>query len=172
MLSVEMGKPAGGVETIRDAVDAAAQSLGCELWDITLGGPAGNRRLRVYIDAPGGVDLDRCARLSRSLRPLLDDPGVGLEDVDLEVSSPGAERSLRGMADYLRFIGQRVNLRFRHGDAETVIEGPLLRVTDDALTVAAAKEQSTEVPIGDLVSARLAVRFGADDRPNRERRAG
>jgi ribosome maturation factor RimP len=172
MLSVEMDKPAVGVETIRDAVEAAAASLGCELWDITLAGPVGNRILRVYIDAAGGVDLDRCARLSRSLRPLLDDPEIGLEDVDLEVSSPGAERSLRGMSDYLRFIGQRVNLRFRHGDAETVVEGPLLRVTDEALTVATAREQSTEVPISDLVSARLAVEFGGDDRPNLERRAG
>jgi ribosome maturation factor RimP len=166
-----MDTPAGGVETIRDAVEAAAASLGCELWDITLAGPAGNRMLRVYIDAHGGVDLDRCAKLSRSLRPLLDDPQIGLQDVDLEVSSPGAERSLRGMADYLRFIGQRVNVRFRHGDADMVVEGPLLRVTDDALTIAAASQQSTEVPIGDLVSARLAVQFGGDDRPHRERRA-
>ena len=169
MLSVEMDTPAAGVETIRDAVEAAAASLGCELWDITLAGPAGNRMLRVYIDAPDGIDLDRCARLSRSLRPLLDDPQVGLEDVDLEVSSPGAERGLRGMADYLRFIGQRVNVRFRHGDAETVVEGMLLRVTDDAMTIA-GREQSTEVPISDLISARLAVQFGGDDRLHRQRR--
>src|SRR5258708_16993706 len=167
MLSVERDIPAGGVETIRDAVEAAAASLGCELWDIALAGPAGNRMLRVYIDAPGGVDLDRCAKLSRSLRPLLDDPQIGLQDVDLEVSSPGAERSLPGMADYLRFIGQRGNVRFRHGDADMAVEGPLLRGTDDALTMAAASQQSTETPIGDLVSRRLAGQVGGDRQPHR-----
>ena len=171
MLSTKMDMPAVGVDTIRDAVEAAAQSLGCELWDIAMAGPPGSRMLRVYIDAPGGVDLDRCARLSRTLRPLLDDPAYGLEDVDLEVSSPGAERRLRGMDDYLRFIGERVNLRYRHGDAEAVVEGALLRVTDETLTVAGAREESIEVPVEDLVQARLAVQFGGDDRPRRDRRA-
>ena len=169
MLSTKMDTPAGGVETIRDAVEAAALSLGCELWDISLAGSTGNRMLTIYIDAPGGVDLERCARLSRSLRPLLDSAEIGLDDVDLEVSSPGAERRLRGMDDYLRFIGQRVNLRYRHGDAEAVVEGTLLQVTDLALTVA-ARGLSTEVPIDALTAARLAVEFGGDDRPRREGR--
>jgi ribosome maturation factor RimP len=118
------------------------------------------------------VDIERCTRVSRALRPLLDDPEVGLADVDLEVSSPGAERELRGMPDYLSFIGQRVNVRFGHGDAERVLEGILLRVTDDALTIARPKDSSTDVPVRSLLAARLAVRFGEDDRPHRHRGAG
>jgi len=110
--------------------------------------------------------------LTDALRPLLDDPEVGLADVDLEVSSPGAERELRGMPDYLRFIGQRVNVRFGHGDAERVLEGILLRVTDDALTIAGPRETSTDVPVRSLLAARLAVWFGQDDRPHRHRGGG
>jgi ribosome maturation factor RimP len=164
-----MDTPAVGIDRIRGMVEAAVASLDCELWEIGLAGRPGNRLLRVYIDAPGGVDIDRCTRVSRVLRALLDDPEVGLADADLEVSSPGAERELRGMPDYLRFIGQRVNVRVGYGDAERVLEGTLLRVTDEALTIAGPEDSSIDVPLRSLLAARLAVRFGEDDRPRRHR---
>jgi ribosome maturation factor RimP len=169
MLLVEMDRPAVDVDRVRDVVEAAVAGLDCELWEIGLAGPPGHRILRVFIESSGGVDIERCTRVSRALRPLLDDPAVGLADADLEVSSPGAERELRGMPDYLRFIGSRVNVRFGHGDAERVLEGTLLRVSDDALTIEGPGDASTDVPLASLLAARLAVRFGADDRPRRPR---
>ena len=168
-MSNEMDKMSASLDEVRSLVEPAVSSVGCELWDLNLAGPPGRRLLRVYIDAPGGVDLERCVRVSRTLRPVLDDTSVGLGDVDLEVSSPGAERRLRGMDDYLRAIGERVNARFRHGDGEGVIEGTLMQVTDEALMVAGRDGQPTEVPLADLREARLAVEFGGDDRPHRQR---
>ena len=111
---------------------------------MSVGGAPGHRLLRVYIDAPGGVDIERCTRVSRTLRPMLD-AAPDLADVDLEVSSPGAERRLRGMDDYRRYTGSRVNVRFRsgglpgEGGAETVVEGRLSQVDDRELTVVGAR---------------------------------
>jgi ribosome maturation factor RimP len=169
MSKVEMDKTSASLDPVRSLVEPAVSSVGCELWDLSLAGPPGRRLLRVYIDAPGGVDLERCVRVSRTLRPVLDDASVGLGDVDLEVSSPGAERRLRGVDDYLRSIGERVNARFRHGDGEGVVEGTLMQVTDDALLVAGRDGLATEVLLADLREARLAVEFGGDDRPQRRR---
>jgi ribosome maturation factor RimP len=169
VVSNEMNKTHDHLDPVRSLVEPAVSSVGCELWDLTLAGPPGRRLLRVYIDAPGGVDIERCARVSRTLRPVLDEARVGLSDVDLEVSSPGAERPLRGVEDYLRFIGDRVNARFRHGDSEGVIEGILMQVTDEALLIAGRDGRATEVPLADLRGARLAVEFGGDDRPHRPR---
>jgi ribosome maturation factor RimP len=162
-----MDSSSSALDRLRSLVEPAVIASGCELWDVSLAGTPGRRFLRVSIDAPGGVDIERCTRVSRILRPALDEPGRGFSDVDLEVSSPGAERPLRGLDDYLRFIGSRVNLRFRHGDGEGVVEGPLLQVTDGALLVAGADGRATEVPLADLRQARLAVEFGGDDRPHR-----
>jgi ribosome maturation factor RimP len=163
----EIDSQASPLDHVRGLVEPAVIAAGCELWDVSLGGTPEHRFLRVYIDAPGGVDIDRCTRVSRTLRPVLDEPGVGFSDVDLEVSSPGAERRLRGLDDYLRFIGNRVNVRFRHGDGEGVVEGPLMQVTDEALMVAGVDGRASEVPLGDVLEARLAVDFGGDDRPHR-----
>jgi ribosome maturation factor RimP len=166
-VSNEIDSKSTALERVRSLVEPAVIASGCELWDVSLAGTPGQRFLRVYIDAPGGVDIDRCTRVSRILRPVLDEPEHGFSDVDLEVSSPGAERRLRGVDDYLRFIGNRVNVRFQHGDGEGVVEGPLLQVTDDALMVAGVDGRATEVPLGDVHEARLAVDFGGDDRPHR-----
>jgi ribosome maturation factor RimP len=157
-------------QLIKSLVEPAVTSMGCELWDMALTGQKGRRLLRVFIDAPGGVDLERCSRVSRTLRPMLD-AAPDLADVDLEVSSPGAERRLRGMEDYRRYTGSRVNLRYRPAPedeaagAESVVEGQLQQVDDRELTVLARGDRAVAVPIEALIEARLAVDFGGDDRP-------
>lgn len=62
--------------------------------------------LRLYIDRPGGVDLDLCERVTRRLGDLL-------ERYSLEVSSPGADRPLTKPEHFRRFLGRRVRVRTR-----------------------------------------------------------
>lgn len=67
--------------------------------------------LRVFIDAPSGISLDDCEKVSRQLSYVL-----GVEDVDyarLEVSSPGLDRPLRKPADFERFAGFEISIRLR-----------------------------------------------------------
>lgn len=83
--------------------------LGYELVDLE---KAGKRLfLRVFIDKPGGVDIDDCAKVSHHLTRLL-----AVENVDydrLEVSSPGLDRSLKKEQDFVRFTGQKARVRLR-----------------------------------------------------------
>ena len=163
-------EPGPGAE-LRALVDAAVESSGCELWEMRLVGTPPQQVLKVFIESPGGVDIETCMRVSRALRPALDEAGSGLENVDLEVSSPGAERRLRDLDDYRRFVGERVNIRFRHGGdeggSETVVEGILSAVEDTAVTVSGAREETTRVPLDQVVAGRLAVAFGGGDRIKR-----
>lgn len=152
-------------DEVRALVEPAVASVGCELWDWSLSGPPGRRLLRVFIDAPGGVDIGLCERVAKVLRPALDET---MPDADLEVSSPGAERRLRGMPDYLRFVGERVNLRYKTGVSERIVEGLLSAVEDAALTVASGGPDGTRVAVDEIIEARLAVAFGLDDRPHRQ----
>ena len=67
--------------------------------------------LRVFIDKPGGVDLDDCRQVSEALDVKLDaaDPIPG--PYFLEVSSPGLERPLKKSSDIERFAGRKVQIR-------------------------------------------------------------
>lgn len=155
-------------EALQETVSAVVRESGCELWELKLQGPAGRRVLQVFVDSPAGVDLETTARISRALRPLLDDPAVGLVDANLEVSSPGAERPLRGIEDCARYVGRRVRLRFRSGDAETVVEGPLVEAGAAGLRVVARSGRVIDVSLDQLIEARGAVDFGGRRDPGPE----
>lgn len=90
-------------------IEQAVAGLGYELVDFETS-PRG-RLLRVFIDAPGGVSVDDCAKVSNHLTRLF-----AVEDIDydrLEVSSPGLDRLLKKPADFERFAGQDIHVRLR-----------------------------------------------------------
>src|SRR5690554_7852555 len=67
--------------------------------------------LRVTIDRPGGVRIEDCEQVSKQLSRVFE-----VEDIDykrLEVGSPGVDRPLKSVADFLRFAGQRVEIKLR-----------------------------------------------------------
>jgi ribosome maturation factor RimP len=96
----------GSTELIRELAAPALASAGVELWDVEVS----RRVVRVLIDRPGGIDLEGCAQASRVLSPLLDGRTDLVPDgsYQLEVSSPGAERTLRTVDQYRRYIGSPV----------------------------------------------------------------
>ena len=67
--------------------------------------------LRVFIDAPAGISVDDCARVSNHLTRAFAVEGIEYER--LEVSSPGLDRPLKRLEDYARFTGQQASLRLR-----------------------------------------------------------
>ena len=87
--------------------------------------------MRLVIDAPDGVTLATCERVTGHLRDLLQETG-------LEVSSPGPERPLTKPEHFRRYIGRRARVRTRedHGGRSS-FTGELVGASDDAVTVAA-----------------------------------
>lgn len=90
-------------------VDQAVEGMGFEpvLTQVSNQG----KLVRVFIDRAGGVTVDDCADVSRHLERLLAVEGVSYDR--MEVSSPGLDRPLRGVRDYLRFAGQKAEVRMR-----------------------------------------------------------
>ena len=90
-------------------VEPAVSGLGYELVDVQASN--GGRLLRLFIDKPGGINVDDCAAVSRHLTRVLAVEGIDYER--LEVSSPGLDRPLRKGADCARFAGQKAEVRMR-----------------------------------------------------------
>lgn len=67
--------------------------------------------LRVYLDKPGGVDLDDCQMVSEKLSAVLDEKDPIAENYLLEVSSPGLDRVLKKDKDFIRYNGRDVDIQ-------------------------------------------------------------
>jgi ribosome maturation factor RimP len=90
-------------------LDATVTGLGYELvaWERSGKGAL----LRLFVDKPGGVEIDDCARVSQHMSRVLEVEGVAYDR--LEVSSPGLDRVLRKDKDFARFAGERARLKLR-----------------------------------------------------------
>ncbi|TMC31722.1 MAG: ribosome maturation factor RimP [Chloroflexi bacterium] len=152
--------PTPQLARIRDLFQPTLDFLGYELYDLALTGSGGHTTLRVRIDRPEGVTLDDCERVSKSLSALLDQADPLPTRYDLEVSSPGAERPLRNLEEYRRFVGKRANVHYRMGESEQVAEGRLTAVSDQMIELQLGEgkhQRTTAIPLADVLSARLAV---------------
>lgn len=133
--------------------------LGYELWELEYVSRGGGL-LRLYIDAPEGITLEDCERVSRTVSEALDvaDPIPG--EYTLEVSSPGLDRVLRRPAHFERFTGEQVKLEMMQPvDGRKRFAGRLLRVEGQHVTLeldgAASGAETVTLPIDDIHKARL-----------------
>lgn len=150
-----------GTEPIAERARALLEPIierdGFELVEVEWGREGPSWVLRLFVDRPGGVTIDHCQELSRTIEPVLDVADFIEPAYHLEVSSPGLDRPLRRPADFERFVGQRAHLKtygpletptgprknwtgtlrgFRDGAVEIEVDGTLYRVPHDRIAKA------------------------------------
>jgi len=98
-------------ERARRVLDPVIERDGFELVDVEWAREGQAWVLRVYVDRPGGVTIDHCQELSRTLETILDVEDFIEPAYSLEVSSPGVNRPLRKPEHFQKFAGERVHVK-------------------------------------------------------------
>ena len=153
--------PTWPISSIKELLEPTLNHMGYELYALDQSGHSG-RTLRISIDRSEPITIEDCERVSRVAGPLLDHANLIEGPYHLEVSSPGAERPLRSHLEYERFNGKRVNVRYRSGESETVVEGQLVAVDAAGIAVSSPGARGRAPVIihitwEDVVAGRLAV---------------
>ncbi len=147
---------ARAAERIESLIEPAVTALGYELVGVEYAPLGHGGVLRVYIDKPGGVTLDDCARVSHQVSGVLDVEDPIHSHYDLEVSSPGIERPLFRVEHYTRFAGERVRIRtFAPIAGQRNFTGVLRGVSGDEV-VLSEDEREVRVPFSNIAKAHLA----------------
>lgn len=81
-----------------------------ELVDVEYLKEGSNWYLRAYIDKEGGITVDDCELVSRTLSDILDKEDFISDAYVLEVSSPGLGRPLKKEKDFQRSLGKEVEI--------------------------------------------------------------
>jgi ribosome maturation factor RimP len=123
---------------------------------------AGNRRnkiLRLYIDRPGGVNHDLCAKVSAAVGKALDEADAFEGAYTLEVSSPGIDRPLRKRSHFEAHVGKKVYVKTREPvEGSKIWQGILLEVADGVVVVEEAGREA-RIPLEEIASAHLIYEF-------------
>jgi len=140
---------------LRDAIEKHVLSEGFECVDVVLGPEAGRRVLRITIDQDGGVPLEACAKISRSLGAMLEEAEDLPDGYVLEVSSPGINRPLLKPEHFQRFQGERAKIKLRERtEGDRTLVGVLGELRGDVLEVQ-TPEGTHQVPLDNIATARL-----------------
>jgi len=117
---------------LEESIEIAVQGCGAEVYDIVSLKENDMNISRVYVTSKEGINLDKCAEISRMISPILDldEPMNG--KYNLEVSSPGIERKLKNPRHYKASIGDKVKLK--DFDKNT-IKGELLSADDNEIKI-------------------------------------
>jgi ribosome maturation factor RimP len=115
--------------------------------------------LRLYIDKEGGVNVDDCSTVSRQVSALIDveDPVSG--QFNLEISSPGADRPLRRLVDFQRFIGSLVKLKtVMPLEGQRNFKGRLLEASEETVVIETDDEEIS-LPMSTIDKARIVPEY-------------
>lgn len=94
----------------------------------------------VEIDSPEGVDIDTCAAITRTIEQEFD---RDVEDYELEVGSAGLTAPMRVRGQFLKNIGNPVEVLTRDGRK---LHGTLMGVNDDASEFTVAVDVKVKEP--------------------------
>jgi ribosome maturation factor RimP len=162
-------------------VEPVVFAHGAEIVDLELKNEGG-WVLRVFVEKAGSADknatvvdaavsLELCADVSRDLSPALDVADLIPVRYNLEVSSPGLERPLRGEKDFRRFEGQKAKLRLTNPVAgQKVLVGKLGPVTSGTVAVIDGS-RTFEAPLADVEKAHLVFEFGPAPKPGKKKKS-
>ena len=143
----------GAVERL---VEPPLDGLGYDLVRVQLsGGAAQTLQIMAERKDRAEMSVEDCAQISRTVSALLDveDPIPGA--YTLEVSSPGLDRPLVRLDDYVRFGGQQARLETRHPvDGQKRFKGQLAGVRERCVVIVCDGAER-EIPFDALTRGKL-----------------
>jgi ribosome maturation factor RimP len=138
-------------EKIRSEVEPIVSGMGFTLVELRHSRSKNQNHIIIVVYSSEGVGVDECAVISKNLYPRLE-LIEGLENLQLQVSSPGLDRTLKGEQEYSIFNGRDVKVMLR-GESEW-IRGTLQGAADGKVTLNSGGKSRT-IGIAEIRKAKL-----------------
>lgn len=134
--------------------------MGLDLVDIEFLQDGGYWYLRIFIENPeGNITVENCANLSNKIDEEVD--ALIEQKFFLEVSSPGVERPLKKIGDFLRFNGENISVSLKHKlNDKKNYTGILTSVEADEIIVLEVSDTETlRIPFKEIKKANIVYIF-------------
>lgn len=147
-------------EKTQQLLEPIVEQMELSLVDIEYVKEGGSWYLRAYIDKEGGVTVDDCEAVSRAFSDVLDREDYIEESYIFEVSSPGLGRPLKKEKDFVRSIGEELEVRtYKAVDGCKEFYGILTAHTADQFTIVTEDDVEIVFDKKEVALVRLALHF-------------
>ena len=147
-------------ETVKERIDPIAAEQGLIVVNVETKSGS-DPSLTVYIDRPGGVDLDACERFHNAIDAVMDelDPSYG-EAYTLNVSSLGADRPFLTAEDFAAHIGRDVEVKLNESvKGKKFFEGKLVYYDGKTLRLKVDDKETLTFDMANVKKVNEAIRF-------------
>lgn len=140
-------------DDITKIINKAAENSGYRIYESSVYLSGVNTKLTVRIDSDRPVSHNDCEIYSRELSLLLDESGI-LPDYFLEISSPGINRKIRNIDEFIKYKNSPVKVIYESGEGQRVAKGILSEITENEIEIS---EEKIKVLINhkDIINANL-----------------
>ena len=138
-----------------DLLEPVISAMGYEMLGVEQISQGKSTTLRIYIDKEAGINVNDCQQVSHQVTGVLDvnDPIKGA--YHLEVSSPGVDRPLFTLAQFMRFCHHKVKIvLYTKLDGRKNFTGTIDSVTTEAI-VLGYDDEEIEIPVDMIEKAHL-----------------
>ncbi|MFN2501582.1 MAG: ribosome maturation factor RimP [Pyrinomonadaceae bacterium] len=145
-------------ERVEKIAKDVATNADIELVHVDIAGTKRDAVVRIFIDKEGGVTLDDCSNVSRGVEAVLDEEDLIPSKYVLEVSSPGVERELYSLNDFVKFKGHLAKVKTRNlVDGQKTFVGVITAVEDNTITIDERTRGPLSFDYADIDKANLKI---------------
>ena len=145
-------------ERVENIAAKVAAANGVELVHVEIAGTKRDVVVRIFIDKEGGVTIEDCSLLSKAVEDILEIEDFIPSRYVLEVSSPGIERELYSLADFVKFTGQLAKVKTNiEIDGQKTFVGAILWADEDKIEIDDRTIGSVSFKYGDVAKANLKI---------------
>ena len=134
-------------------INKAAVNSGYSIYESSVYLSGVNTKITVRIDGEKPVSHDDCENYSRELSLLLDESGI-LPDYSLEISSPGINRKIKSIEEFIKYKNAPVKVIYAFNVEQRVAKGILSEINENDIEIT---EEKNKILIShkDIINANL-----------------
>jgi ribosome maturation factor RimP len=122
--------------------------------NVSVFGSSASKNIQVMIESNAGVSIDNCAEVSKLTRNIITMEKFIEDDYNIEVSSPGINRPLYNMDDFIKYQGEKVFIELKRNINNQRRFKGYYEVKDDLIYIKHKKE-TMAIPYNDIKKANL-----------------
>ena len=146
-------------DQIKEIIEEVVSRYGYLLIDVAFRGDQKNKIIEIFIDhEKDGVTTKACASISRDIGEQIDTEELITSKYRLDVSSPGLERPLKFIRQYVKNIDRKFEVEYQTEEDTNKFEGKLVSVEGEKLTFKTNKEEVL-IDFEKIKSAKVIISF-------------